>query len=42
MEDMEEKVIPDIINYVVFPQVGYPVNLVLISQLELCQEWGVH
>ena len=42
MEDMEERVISDIINYVVLPQGGYPVNLVLISQLELCQEWGVH
>ena len=38
--DMEDRVIPDIMNDVFLPQGIYPENLVLISQLEVCQEGG--
>ena len=38
---MDERVIVDIINDVFVPQGRYPENLVLISQLEVCQEGGV-
>ena len=41
MGDMEERVNPDIMNYVLLPQGRYPENLVLISQLEVCQEGGI-
>ena len=39
--DMEDRVIPDIMNHVFLPQGRYPENFVLISQLEVCQEGGV-
>ena len=39
--DMEDRVIPDIMNDVFLPQGRYPENFVLISQLEVCQEGGV-
>ena len=35
---MEDLVVPDVINDVFYPQGRYPENLVLISQLEVCQE----
>ena len=38
---MEDRVIPDIMNDVFLPQGRYPENIVLISQLEVCQEGGV-
>ena len=39
--DMEDRVIPDVMNHVFLPQGRYPENFVLISQLEVCQEGGV-
>ena len=39
--DMEDRVIPDIMNHVFLPQGRYPENFVLISLLEVCQEGGV-
>ena len=39
--DMEDRVIPDIMNDVFLPQGRYPENFMLISQLEVCQEGGV-
>ena len=36
--DMEDRVIPDVINNVFLPQERYPENFLLISQLEVCQE----
>ena len=39
--DMEDRVIPDIMNDVFLPQGRYPENFVLISLLEVCQEGGV-
>ena len=38
---MEDMVIPDIMNDVLLPKERYPENFVLISLLEVCQEWGV-
>ena len=38
--EMEDMVIPDIMNDVFLPQGRYPENVVLISQLEVCQEEG--
>ena len=38
--DMEDRVIPDIMNDVFSPQGRYPENFVLISLLEVCQEGG--
>ena len=38
--DMEDMVIPDIMNYVFLPKERYLENFVLISQLEVCQEVG--
>ena len=38
--DMQDRVIPDVTNYVFLPQGRYPENFVLISQLEVCQEGG--
>ena len=38
--DMEDRVIPDIMNDVYLPQGRYPENFLLISQLEVCQEGG--
>ena len=38
---MEDRVIPVVMNDVLLPKGTYPDNLVLISQLEVCQECGV-
>ena len=38
---MDNIVVPDIINYVFLPQIRYPENFVLVSQLKMCQEGGV-
>ena len=38
--DMEDRVIPDVINNVFLPKERYPENFLLISQLEVCQEGG--
>ena len=38
---MEDIVVPDVLNDVFYPQGRYPENFGLISQLEVCQEWGV-
>ena len=38
--DMEDMVIPDVMNDVFLPQGRYPDNFVLISQLEVHQEGG--
>ena len=40
-QDMENRVIPEVMNHIFLPQERYPENLVLISQLEVCQEGGV-
>ena len=39
-DDMEELVIPDVMNDVFSHQGRYLENFVLISQLEVCQEGG--
>ena len=39
--DMDDRVIPDIMNHVFLPQGRYPENFMLICQLEVCQEGGV-
>ena len=39
--DMEDRVIPDVMNDVFLPQGRYPENFVLISQLKVCQEGRV-
>ena len=39
--DMDERVIADVMNDVLFLQGRYPENFVLISQFEVCQERGV-
>ena len=38
--DMEDRVIPDVMNDVFLPQGRYPENFVLISLWEVCQERG--
>ena len=38
--DMEDMVVPDVMNYVFLPQGRYPENFMLISQLEVRQEGG--
>ena len=38
MGDMDDRVIPDVMNNVLLPQGRYPENFVLISQLEVFQE----
>ena len=38
--DMQDMVIPDVMNDVYLPQGRYPENFVLISLLEVCQEGG--
>ena len=38
--DMEDRVIPEITNYVILPQGIYPENFILISQLEVYQDGG--
>ena len=40
-KDMEDRVVPNIMNHVLLPQGSYPENFVLISLLEVCQECGV-
>ena len=37
---MEDMVVPDVMNDVFLPQERYSENLVLISELEVCQEGG--
>ena len=39
--DLEDRVIPDVMNHVFLPQGTYPKKFVLISKLEVCQEGGV-
>ena len=39
--EMEDRVIPDVMNDVFLPQGRYPEKCVIISQLEVCQEGGV-
>ena len=39
--DIDDRVIPDVMNDVCLPQGRYPENFVFISQLEVCQELGV-
>ena len=41
IRDMEDRVILGIMNDIVLPLGVYPENFVLISLLEVCQEWGV-
>ena len=38
--DMEDRVIPDVMNDVLLPQGRYPKNFMPISLLEVCQEGG--
>ena len=38
--DMEDMVILDVIDDLILPQGRYPESFVLISLLEVCQEWG--
>ena len=38
--DMEDVVIPGVLNHVFLPEGRYPENFVLISQLEIFQEGG--
>ena len=39
---MDDRVIiVDIMNDIILPQGRYPENFVIISQLEVCQEWWV-
>ena len=40
IRELEDMVVPDIMNDVFVPQARYPENFVLISQLEVCQEGG--
>ena len=37
---MDDRVLPDVISYVLLPSGGYLENLVSISQFEVCQEQG--
>ena len=39
--DMEDRVIPNVMNDVFLPHGRYPENFVPISLLEVCQEGGV-
>ena len=39
--DMDDKVIPDVMNHVLLLQGRYPEHFVLISLFEVCQERGV-
>ena len=39
--DLENRVILDVMDDLVRPQVRYPESFMLISLLEVCQEWGV-
>ena len=40
MGDLDDKVIPDVMNDVFLPKERYPENFVLIFQLEVCREGG--
>ena len=40
--DMDDRVIPDVMNDVLLPQGRYPENFMLISQRKVCQEEGVN
>ena len=40
-EYLEDMVIPDVLFDLILPQGKYPESLVLISVLEVCQEWWV-
>ena len=39
--ETNDRVIPDVMNDFLLPQGRYPANIMLISQLEVCQEEGV-
>ena len=39
--DMDDRVIPDVMNVVILPQGRYPENFMLISQWKVCQEGRV-
>ena len=39
--DMEDRFILDVMDDLVLPKGRYPKTFVLISLLEVCQEWGV-
>ena len=39
-QDMDHRVIPDVMNAVLLPQGRYPENFVLLSQLEVYQDGG--
>ena len=39
-EDMEDMVVPDVMNGVFLAQGRYPENFVLICQCKMCQEGG--
>ena len=39
--DLEDMVILDVMDDLILPQGRYPESFVLISLLEVCQEWGV-
>ena len=38
---MEDRVVLDVMDDFVLPKGSYPESFVLISLLEVCQEWGV-
>ena len=38
--DMEDRVIPDVMNDIFLPEGRYPEHFVFLSQLEVCQEGG--
>ena len=37
---MDDRVIPDVMNYILLPYRTYPEYFMLISELEVCQEGG--
>ena len=39
--DMDDRVIPDVMDDILLPQGRYPENFMFISQWEVCQEGGV-
>ena len=42
IRDLEGMVIPDVMDDLILPQGRCPGSFVLISLLEVCQEWGVN
>ena len=40
--DMEDMAIPDVMDDLILSQGRYPESFMLISLLEVCQEWGVN